>query len=82
MRMLGKLAVAVGATAVVLLGAPGANAAEADVTQGLSKSVATVDQKAGLGGLAGVEGVPIVSQVLGKVVNGVAGGVLGGLVNT
>ncbi|MBB5806363.1 hypothetical protein F4560_006131 [Saccharothrix ecbatanensis] len=77
MRMLGKLAVAVGATAVVLLLAPGANASPSELDQ-LSKSVPSVDQKSPLGGLAGVQGVPIVSPLLNGFLSGVGGGALGG----
>ncbi|MGM1062533.1 hypothetical protein [Saccharothrix sp. Mg75] len=67
MRMIGKLALAAGATAAVLLAAPAAHAADADV-----KEVASSSQEA-----QPKLGVPLVGNV--PVVNEVAGGVLGGL---
>ncbi|MDU0291419.1 hypothetical protein [Saccharothrix longispora] len=76
MRMLGKLAVAVGATAAVLLAAPAANASDSDRTD-LTHSVEALGRTSEAQpklGLPLIGSVPIVSQVAG----GLLGGLLGG----
>ncbi|ONI82454.1 hypothetical protein ALI22I_40970 [Saccharothrix sp. ALI-22-I] len=80
MRMLGRLAIAAGATAVVLLAAPAANAdPDFKELKQLSKSVSQDKAKAtprlpAVGGLK----LPIVSELFGGLLGGVGGGVNNG----
>ncbi|QFZ23610.1 hypothetical protein [Saccharothrix syringae] len=73
MRTLGRLVVAAGATAAVLLAAPMANAADAptEISQKVD-SPRTPDSKF-------LPGLSLVNQVLGALGTGVSGGGLGNL---
>ncbi len=66
MRILGRLAVAAGATAVILLAAPAANA-----------TASAMDNVPRTSPLAAVQ--KVVGTVLGQATNGLAGGLVGGV---
>ncbi|MFD1148951.1 hypothetical protein [Saccharothrix hoggarensis] len=72
MRILGRLAVAAGATAAVLLAAPAANAATDTDLKHLAEVVGQGETRAvplpAVGGL--VNSVPIANQVISKLVGG------------
>ena len=76
MRILGKLAVAAGTTAVILLAAPAANASSMDAVPRTSPLAAVQKVVGGLlGGVTGGLG----GGALGGATGGLGGGALGGL---
>jgi hypothetical protein len=75
MRILGKLAVAAGATAVILLTAPGANAADLP-TERTASAMDAVPRTDPLGAVKGLLGK--LTGALGGVGGGALGGATGG----